>query len=791
MIATPPTPQDLDLTFVDQTVQRLGREEAALIPILQALQQHYRYLPDAALRRVCEQTAITPASITGVTSFYRRFRTRPVGRHLVSICHGTACHVKNAPMVTDALRRHLQLNGSADTDPQGLFTLEQVACLGCCTLAPVIKVDETIFGHLRPESIPQTLERFLQQQSQSVAQKKTLEPEKAHRKGVGEIRLVLDSCCVANGTETLHQQVQQTLYARGISIPVRRIGCHGMCHRTPMLELALPDGQLRRFAELDQRAVDSVLQGYFRPGNLWRRFTNCLSTSLDRLLTDGGKVGEPPATLDPKDRRVINFSGPQVHIATEHPGKFDPLCLQAYRAHDGFAAMEKALADMTPAQVVDQVDESQLRGRGGGGFPTGRKWRMVAQAPGPIKYLICNGDEGDPGAFMDRMLLESFPYRVIEGMILAAYAVGATEGIFYVRHEYPYAVKRLTVALEQCYRAGILGENIMGSTFSFDLSMKEGAGAFVCGEETALIASLEGRRGMPRLRPPFPAQQGLWDKPTLINNVETYACVPWIIRNGATAFAEIGTPTSKGTKVFSLAGKVRHGGLIEVPMGLTLREIVEGIGGGIPGNRRFKAVQIGGPSGGCIPARLADHPVDYQTLQKLGAIMGSGGLVVLDETDCMVDIARYFLAFTQIESCGKCTFCRIGTRRMHEILERICGGKGKASDITELENLAAVTTQGSICGLGRTAPTPVLTTLRYFRDEYEAHLIGHCPAGRCSALTRYVVNDACIGCTRCAVQCPVQAIALTPYVKHEIDEQTCIRCDACRVVCPSQAVEVV
>jgi NADH:ubiquinone oxidoreductase subunit F (NADH-binding) len=443
-----------------------------------------------------------------------------------------------------------------------------------------------------------------------------------------------------------------------------------------------------------------------------------------------------------------------------------------------------------------------LRGRGGAGFPTGIKWVKTRAAAGDDKYVVCNGDEGDAGAFMDRMLLESFPYRIIEGMCIAARAVGAREGYFYIRAEYPLAVARISEALERCRQRGLLGRGVMGTDFELELSVKEGAGAFVCGEETAMIASIEGGRGMPRLRPPYPAEAGLWGLPTSINNVETYALVPWIFRHGAEAFTQVGTPNSPGTKVFALAGKIRRGGLIEVPMGVTLRQIVEEIGGGVAmpsrsgtidhrrAERCFKAVQIGGPSGGCVPAKLSDTPVDYQSLIEVGAIMGSGGLVVLDDADCMVDMARYFLRFTQDQSCGKCTLCRIGTRRMLDILDRICTGKGKHSDLEELEQLALTVKAGSICGLGRTAPNPVLSTLRFFRQEYEAHLAGRCPAGRCHDLIRYRVTDDCIGCTICAQQCPAEAIPMTPYVKHGINQEKCIRCDTCRQACPEGAIAI-
>jgi NADH-quinone oxidoreductase subunit F len=445
---------------------------------------------------------------------------------------------------------------------------------------------------------------------------------------------------------------------------------------------------------------------------------------------------------------------------------------------------------LTAEELISLIDQSGLRGRGGAGFSTSAKWRLARQQSSETKYVICNGDEGDPGAFMDRMLLESFPYRIIEGLALAAVAIGAHDGIFYIRHEYPLAVRRIRAALKICVNRGWLGERLLGSDYALRMTIKEGAGAFICGEETALIASIEGQRGMPRLRPPFPAQEGLWNKPTVINNVETLAAIPWIVRHGPKAFAAHGTQLSKGTKVFALAGNIQRGGLIEIPMGTTIREIVDGIGGGVRHGRRFKAVQIGGPSGGCVPARLADTPVDYESLREVGAIMGSGGLVVLDDTTCMVDIARYFLQFTQDQSCGKCTFCRVGTRRMLDILDRLCAGKGQRQDLALLEQLARQVGAGSLCGLGKTAPNPVLSTLRYFREEYEAHLEGRCPAGKCAALIKYRVLDNCTGCTICAQRCPVDAIPMTPYQRHVIDLEKCTRCDSCREACPEGAIEV-
>ena len=435
--------------------------------------------------------------------------------------------------------------------------------------------------------------------------------------------------------------------------------------------------------------------------------------------------------------------------------------------------------------------KSGIRGRGGGGFPTGRKWEIVSKIESPVKYVICNGDEGDPGAFMDRMLLESYPFRVIEGMLIAAYAVGATTGIFYIRAEYPLAVTRIRTAIELCRERNILGDNILGSDFSFHVSIFEGAGAFVCGEETALIASIEGDRGFPKQRPPYPAVKGLNGHPTLVNNVETFSQIPYIVRNCAETYGKTGTDTSKGTKVFALAGKIRHGGLIEVPMGITLNRIVDEIGGGIEGGERLKAVQIGGPSGGCIPAHLCDVQVDFDAFTQMGAMMGSGGLVVLSESDCMVDVARYFLSFTCDQSCGKCTFCRVGIRRMLNILDRMCSGKAEPTDIDKLEELAHNVKKASLCGLGKTAPNPVLTTLKYFRDEYEEHVKGVCKTGKCKDLIKYVVTDDCPGCTKCAKACPVDAIPYTPYEVHTIDVEKCVKCGLCVDECSFDAIKII
>jgi len=779
---------EVDLSFVDRTIEDVGRSPEAVIPILQAIQEHYRYLPEEALERVCELTEITPAAITGVSTFYTQFRHRPVGRHIINVCHGTACHVKGASLIQEALERQLALSDGEDTDADGLFTVQKVACLGCCMLAPVIQIDGATYGRLTPSTVAEVLADFLHKAKDGAAK---VRPEPVRPRGdVGEIRIGLDSCCVAHGSGHVHEEIEAVLAQTQAPAVVKRVACVGMCHQMPMIEIVPPQGPSRLFAKLGVGDVRSVVLKHFKPKGILRRVGYTVSRLLDRLHTDD--VGDPVArhSIDVRDGPVCAFLGRQQHLATEYFGQIDPTDLDDYLSHDGFKALKRCVTELTPEEIITEVETSGLRGRGGAGFPTGLKWSKVRAARGSHKYIICNGDEGDPGAFMDRMLLESFPYRIIEGMAIAARAVGASEGFFYIRAEYPLAVRQIKAALERCMERGLLGHSVMGSDFRLNLSVKEGAGAFVCGEETALLASLEGRRGMPRLRPPYPAENGLAGKPTLVNNVETYALVPWILRHGAEAFARIGTEKSKGTKVFAFAGKMRRGGLIEVPMGVTIRQIVEEIGGGVAGDKQFKAVQVGGPSGGCVPAELADTPIDYEALTQVGAIMGSGGLVVLDESDCMVDIARYFLRFTQDQSCGKCTLCRVGTRRMLDILDRICSGAGREGDLEELEQLGAAIRAGSLCGLGGTAPNPVLSTLRYFRPEYEAHLEGRCPAGKCKDLITYRINDQCIGCTLCAQHCPVQAIPLTPYRKHTINDEICTRCNTCREVCPTDAVTV-
>lgn len=781
-------PPSIELAHVERIVAESGTGPEAVIPILQAIQRQYHYLPQAALERVCQLTRIRPADMEGVATFYTHFRHQPVGRHTIQVCQGTACHVKGAALVQDAIALHLGIPPGKDTDPRGEFTVQSVACLGCCTLAPVIQIDDATYGRVTPRSVARVIAQAIRAPRSNAVTAQRRAPSGPPE---GEIRIGLGSCCQAQGSGRVHDAIVSVLNRSGAAAEVKAVGCIGMCHQTPLIELIPRGGESRLYARVQPEDVRNIILHHFRPQGLVQRLTYRLGKWIENLHSDEQEDPVVAHALDVREQAVCSFLGPQRHIATECCGNLDPLDLDEYLRYDGFTALRRCLESLPPEGILDEVEQSGLRGRGGAGFPTHLKWRKARAATADVKYVVCNGDEGDPGAFMDRMLLESFPYRIIEGMAIAARAIGANEAIFYIRAEYPLALKRIREALHRCEQRGFVGERVMGSDLSVRFRIMEGAGAFVCGEETALINSVEGHRGTPRLRPPYPVESGLWGQPTLINNVETLACLPWILRQGGAAFAAMGTAKSKGTKVFALAGKVRRGGLIEVPMGVTLREIVEQVGGGVVAGRRFKAVQVGGPSGGCVPAALADTPVDFEALTQVGAIMGSGGLVVLDDTDCMVDIARYFLRFTQDQSCGKCTFCRIGTKRMLEILDRICTGGGKPDDLQNLESLARNVVSGSICGLGKTAPNPVLSTLTYFRDEYEAHLAGRCPAGKCTELIRYEINADCIGCTLCAQYCPVDAIPLTPYRRHRVDMDRCTRCDTCRQVCPENAVNVV
>jgi NADH:ubiquinone oxidoreductase subunit F (NADH-binding)/(2Fe-2S) ferredoxin len=589
------------------------------------------------------------------------------------------------------------------------------------------------------------------------------------------LMLCTGTSCVANGAFAIKQALEKEIVKRKLEgeVEIVTTGCNGICSNGPVV-VVQPDGIFYQMLAVED--IPFLVEEHFLKREPVQKF----------MYTPPEKKIPVPKMKD------IGFFNKQRLIALSNRGIIDPESIDEYIGRDGYQALAKALTAMTPEKIIQEIKSAGLRGRGGAGFPTGRKWEICRSVPGEEKYIICNADEGDPGAFMDRSIVESDPHTVIEGMAIGAKAIGATQGFIYIRNEYPLAVQRIRRAIEQAEEYGLLGEDIMGTGFDFSISVHRGAGAFVCGEETSLIHSLEGKLPQPRQRPPFPAQSGYNGKPTNINNVETWANVPKIISHGAEWFSSIGTETSKGTKVFSLVGKVRNTGLVEVPMGITLREIVFDIGGGIESDKKFKAIQTGGPSGGCIPESLIDITVDYESLTKAGCIMGSGGMIVMDEDTCMVEVARYFLSFTQQESCGKCVPCRLGTKRMLERLTAICNGEGREEDIELLDTLALSIKDSALCGLGQTAPNPVLTTLRYFRDEYDAHISEHrCPAGMCKALIQYdVIPEKCTGCGACFRACPSDAITGEKKQVHLIHQEKCIKCGMCKEVCRFDAILV-
>ncbi|MDZ7859383.1 MAG: NADH-quinone oxidoreductase subunit NuoF [Candidatus Krumholzibacteriota bacterium] len=580
------------------------------------------------------------------------------------------------------------------------------------------------------------------------------------------------TCGLSAGAKEIYDKFAEILSGNKKSFNLSRTGCIGMCYLEPLVEVRESESRVL-YSRVTPEIAERIFREHILEGRIVEENAAC-------IINIDGEISGPEAEFLKLQKRIV----------LRNCGYIDPESIDEYESADGYKGVRKALLEMNPEDIIGEIKDSGLRGRGGAGFPTGLKWSFAAGSEGDVKYVVCNADEGDPGAFMDRSVLEGDPHSVIEGMIICARAIGASSGFIYCRAEYPLAIRRLKIAIEAAGEKGYLGKDILGSGFDFDIEIKQGAGAFVCGEETALFASIEGKRGMPRIRPPFPAQKGLWRKPTNNNNVETYANVPWIILNGSSEYVGYGTEKSRGTKVFALAGRVKRGGLAEVEMGTTIEDLVFNIGGGIKDGGKFKAVQMGGPSGGCIPSDLSDTPVDFESIPATGAIMGSGGMVILDDSTCMVEMARFFLNFTQDESCGKCTFCRIGTLRLLETLKRITNGEGETDDVEKLQLWGERIKQSSLCGLGQTAPNPVLTTIRYYRDEYDAHINDKkCPAGSCNPLVDFKIDpEKCTGCTLCAKNCPVDAISGNPKENHVIDNSICVKCGKCITSCQFGAV---
>ena len=738
----------VDLSMMEGVLRQYQEDPTSLIMILQQAQSIYGYLPQEVIYHVAERTGSSPAKVMGVATFYSYFRLEPMGTYQIMLCQGTACHVNGADNIRVAITQELGIQDGQTTE-DGMFTLNEVACLGCCSLAPVMMINGETYGNLTPEKTIKILRDLRKRES-----------------GEG-IRLMVGqgSCGVSAGAARVAKVLSGHMTATD-NFTVHKTGCIGMCYLEPIVDIYEGDKMLHRLVRVTETDALAIVEAVRKKD----------FSKLEAMF------------ISDEDARFLKK---QKRVALRNCGIIDPTSIDDYIQKDGYKALDKAL-HMKPEEVIEEVKVSGLAGRGGAGFPTWFKWNAARTAEGDNKHLICNADEGDPGAFMDRAVIESDPHNLIEGMLIAAYAIGAKDMFVYIRAEYPLAVEHLGKAIEQARGRGLLGENILGTDFSCDLSIKIGAGAFVCGEETALIESMEGKRGMPRLKPPFPAQNGYLNEPSNINNVETFANVPWIINNGGAAFSAMGTENSKGTKVFALTGKARRGGLVEVPMGNSLKDIIFDIAGGIKEDRKYKAVQMGGPSGGCIPAELADTPIDYKALSATGAIMGSGGMVVMDETTCMVNMARFFLDFTAKESCGKCVPCRIGTTRMKEILDRICEGQGQEGDIELLEELCVSIRDGALCGLGQTAPNPVLTTIRYFRHEYEAHIRDKkCPACECAALINISIDpEKCTGCTVCSKKCPVSCISGTRKEPHVINPDACIKCKQCVSSCKFDAIVV-
>jgi len=785
--------------IVETILQRYNNDPCNLIMILQDIQAELHYLPEEAINCIAQELKIPRTQIYSVSSFYKCFSLEELGRHKIDVCTGTACHVRGAPRLLEQISGELGLKpGETSADKE--MTLTSVNCVGACALGPVVVIDGEYHGKMTPAKLSKAVKQCCSKPGvpcKNAAHAGVTHDTKQVKKltspaAVAELResllrqkpldthtvlICAGTGCIANGSLQVAAAFEQELAKQKagiqVEIGVKKTGCHGFCEKGPLVILH-PQGTFYtnvKVADVKEIVEKTVMRNEVVPRLLYK---------------------DPEHKTGIEEYRRVPFYAKQQRTVLRNIGHIDPESIEDYIQHGGYGALVKALGSADPAGIITEIERSGLRGRGGGGFATGKKWRSCAQLKSDVRYLVCNGDEGDPGAFMDRSIMEGDPFAVIEGMTIGAYAIGAAQGYIYVREEYPLAVQRLKNALAVAEQWGLLGRHILGSDFSFSIHISRGGGAFVCGESTALMQSLAGKIGEPRAKYIRSVEKGLFDRPTVLNNVETFATVPLIIVNGSQWFASIGTEKSKGTKAFAVVGKVKNTGLVEVPMGTTLRSIIYETCGGILDDRPFKAVQTGGPSGGCLPASKLDLPVDFDTLTKEGSMMGSGGMIVMDDATCMVDVARYFTDFLSHESCGKCAACRLGLDNLKEILERICAGRGTAEDIPAMEKIFAVLDDGALCGLGKSAANPVRSTLVHFRDEYLAHITDKkCPAGVCRSLITYTINEQCTGCGACAQACPKKAISGSKKERHIINTQLCNRCGVCVATCNFNAVVTV
>lgn len=787
--------------LVESIIEQYNHDPANLIMVLQDIQARLNYLPAEVIEQVAERLSLPKSHIYSIATFFKSFSLQPLGKHKINICEGTACHIRGASLLMSSISDEFKVKpGQTTTD--GQFTLNSVHCIGACAMGPVAIIDGEYHGNMTSAKLAKLIGDQLSSEKEVSLETPSAEddsviarlPHKIEVHSLEDYEILKEQIqmqippdqprilvctgtgCLARGSIKVAAALEKELDAAGMGLPVtvglKKIGCHGLCEKGPLVIFHPSKLCYTRVAPEDACAIvrETVVGGKV----------------IDRLL-----YSESPGKPSIEKYTEIPFYASQKKVALRHVGLIDPLDIGDYIAHDGYRALVNVLNKMQPEEVIAEVESSRLRGRGGGGFPTGLKWRSAVSVDADTRYVICNGDEGDPGAFMDCSIMEGDPHAVIEGMLICAYAIQASRGYIYVREEYPRALKRMRLALEQAYRSGFLGSNICGTLFSFDIKIIRGAGAFVCGESTALMQSVEGKVGEPRAKYIRSAERGLYNRPTVLNNVETYANIPIIIENGADWFTSFGSENSKGTKVFSVVGKVKNTGLVEVPMGTTLRSIIYELCGGILDDKKFKAVQTGGPSGGCLPAEMLNLPIDFDTLTREGSMMGSGGMIVMDENTCMVDVARYFTDFLTRESCGKCAACRLGLEQLHVVLVNICRGEGRSGDLEIIEKLLDVLEKGSLCGLGKSAPNPVRSTLTHFKNEYLAHIENKkCPAGVCRDLISYEINEQCTGCRRCLRLCPQNAISGEKKELHFIDQNLCNRCGICKSVCNFNAISV-